>query len=178
MSGAPVPSGSAATGGRDLVVRAVVPADLPRVWEMLRGLAEYEKLTDILTGNAQMLGEALFGEGPRLEGLVAEAGGRLIGYALFYPAFGSFRSRWRLWLEDRWVEPSQRGTGAGARLMSELARIAIERGFYSVDWEVIDWNEPAIGFYERLGSRRIAADWLRYRLDGGALERVARGKGG
>ena len=161
-------------GGSLLVVRPVAPADVPRVWEMLRGLAEYEKLTDILTGNADMLREALFGKGPRIEGLVAETQGRLVGYALFYPAFGSFRARWRLWLEDLWVEPAERGTGAGARLMAELARIALERGFYSVDWEVLDWNEPAIGFYQRLGSKRIATDWFHYRLAGEALEEMAR----
>jgi len=163
-----------AVGGSRLAVRPVAPADVPRVWEMLRGLAEYEKLTDILTGNAEMLRETLFGKGPRVEGLVAETQGRLVGYALFYPAFGSFRARWRLWLEDLWVEPAERGTGAGALLMAELARIALERGFYAVDWEVLDWNQPAIGFYERAGSKRIATDWFRYRLAGEALEGMAR----
>ena len=156
-------------------VRPVERADMPRVWQMLRGLAEYEKLTDLLTGSQPMVEEALFGQGPRLEGLVAERHGALVGYALFYPVFGSFRARWRLWLEDLWVEPAARGTGAGAALMAELSRIALARGFFAVDWEVIDWNEPALRFYERLGATAVAQDWLRYRLSGEALEKMAAG---
>jgi GNAT superfamily N-acetyltransferase len=154
-------------------VRAIRPGEVPRVWEMLRGLAEYEKLTHILTGTPELLREALFGPGPRLEALVAERGGRLVGYALFYPVFGSFRARWRIWLEDLFVEPDERGGGAGAALMAELARIALERECYSVDWEVLDWNQPSIEFYERLGSKRIATDWYRYRLHGEAMKAMA-----
>jgi ribosomal protein S18 acetylase RimI-like enzyme len=141
---------------------------------MLRGLATYEKLTDILTGNAEMLRDVLFGaRAERLYGLVAERDGRLVGYALYYPVFGSFRTRWRLYLEDLYVEPEARGTGAGVALMAELARRVREGGYYSLDWEVIDWNTPSIEFYERLGSKRVATDWLRYRLDGEALEAMA-----
>jgi ribosomal protein S18 acetylase RimI-like enzyme len=159
----------------DVIVRDVAPADLPRVWEMLRGLATYEKLIDILTGDAEMLHDALFGERPeRLFGLVAERDGRLIGYALYYPVFGSFRTRWRLYLEDLFVEPEARGSGAGVALMAELARRVQEGGYYSLDWEVIDWNTPSIEFYERLGSKRIATDWLRYRLEGDTLDAMAR----
>ncbi len=154
-------------------VRAVEPRDLPRVWELLRGLAEYEKLADSLTGNVEMLRNALFGSGDPLHGLVAERDGRVIGYALYYPVFGSFRTRWRLWLEDLFVEPEARGTGAGAALMAELARRVREGGYYSLDWEVIDWNRLALDFYEGLGAHPVATDWLRYRLDGEALERLA-----
>ena len=162
---------------REARIRPVTPGDVPRVHEMLRGLAEYEKLTDILSGTPEMLREALFGQGPTLEALVAEKDGRLVGYALFYPVFGSFRSRWRLWLEDLFVEPSARGTGAGAALMAELARITLERGWFSMDWEVIDWNEPALGFYQKLGSSEVATDWLRYRLSGDALQAMAGRRG-
>lgn len=154
-------------------VRPVDPADVPRVWGMLRRLAEYEKLTDSLSGTPEMLREALFGGDPRAEGLVAERDRRLVGYALFYPAFSSFRARWRLWLEDLFVEADERGTGAGVALMAELARIAQERDLASVDWEVIDWNQPSIDFYQRLGSKRIATDWFRYRLDGEAMKAMA-----
>lgn len=164
------PTGKTATAAH---VRAIEAGDVPRVWELLRGLAEYEELTDVLTGSAELLEKALFGEGDRLRGLVAERQGRLVGYALYYPVFGSFRTRWRLWLEDLFVEPEERGSGTGVALMVELARLVREGGYYSLDWEVIDWNRPALDFYERLGAHPVATDWLRYRLDGEALERLA-----
>ncbi len=154
-------------------VRPIAPADVARVWELLRGLAEYEKLTDVLTGDAGRLREALFGPGDRLRGLVADRAGRLIGYALYYPVFGSFRARWRLWLEDLYVEPEARGNGAGVALMAELARLALEGGYFALDWEVIDWNRSALDFYEHLGAQPVASDWLRYRLSGDALEKMA-----
>jgi ribosomal protein S18 acetylase RimI-like enzyme len=104
---------------------------------------------------------------------VAESEGELLGYALFYPVFGSFRARWRLWLEDLWVEPAARGRGVGERLLAEVARLARERGFRSVDWEVIEWNDPALEFYRHLGGHDLGQGWLRYRLDGDALEALA-----
>jgi len=154
-------------------VRSIEARDVAPVWELLRGLAEYENLSEFLTGTPEQLEQALFGEGDRLHGLVAERDGRLVGYALYYPVFGSFRTRWRLWLEDLFVEPAERGSGTGAALMAELARRVREGGYYSLDWEVIDWNRPALDFYERLGAHPVATDWLRYRLDGEALERLA-----
>ena len=154
-------------------VRAIERADVPRVWEMLRGLAEYEKLIEYLSGTPAMLEEALFGTGDRLRGLVAEREARLVGYALYYPAFGSFRARWRLWLEDLYVEPEERGAGTGVALMAELARQVKEGGYYSLDWEVLDWNRPALDFYERLGGERLVRDWLVYRLVGPPLDALA-----
>ena len=155
-------------------IRAIERGDVPRVWELLRGLADYEKLTEYLTGDAGMMAEALFGEGSeRLRGLVADRAGRLVGYALYFPVYGSFRARWRLHLEDLYVEPEERGSGVGAALLAHLARVAEEGGYYAVDWEVLDWNRPALDFYERLGAHRIAADWYRYRLDGEALSALA-----
>jgi GNAT superfamily N-acetyltransferase len=157
-----------------VAVRALTRDDVPRVWELLRGLAEYERMTDILTGSEALLADTLFGAGPHAEGLVAEHGGRIVGYALFYPVLSSFRTRWRLWLEDLYVEPDARGTGAGRALMAALARIADARAWTSMDWEVLDWNAPALGFYERLGATRFATDWYRYRLGGDALAALAR----
>jgi GNAT superfamily N-acetyltransferase len=154
-------------------VRAVVPEDVARVWELLRGLAEYERMTAAVTGDAERLRAALFGAGDRLRGLVAERGDRLVGYALFHPVFGSFQARWRLWLEDLYVEPEARGSGAGAALMAALARLARAGGYSALDWEVLDWNQPARDFYARLGARPAAAGWLRYRLEGESLEALA-----
>jgi GNAT superfamily N-acetyltransferase len=158
------------------IARPIAPADVPRVWELLRGLAEYEKLSAVVTGDAGMLQKALFGPGDRLRGLVAEQAGRLVGYALFYPVFSSFRARWRLWLEDLYVEPEARGSGAGVALMAELARLTLEGGYSALDWEVIDWNRPALDFYEHLGAYQVATDW-RYRLEGEALETMAGRRG-
>jgi GNAT superfamily N-acetyltransferase len=155
-------------------VRAIQRGDVPRVFELLKSLAEYERLSEYVTGTAAMLEEALFGAGDRLRGLVAERDGRLVGYALYYPAFGSFRARWRLWLEDLYVEPDERGSGTGVALMAELAREVERGGYYSLDWEVLDWNRPALDFYQRLGGEPLAKDWLRYRLTGEALSALAR----
>jgi L-amino acid N-acyltransferase YncA len=103
-------------------VRAIERADVPRVWEMLRGLAEYEKLIEYLSGTPAMLEEALFGTGDRLRGLVAEREARLVGYALYYPAFGSFRAAGDSGSRISTVEPEERGAGTGVALMAELAR--------------------------------------------------------
>ena len=168
-------SGAAPIDANVVTVRAILREDVTEVFQKLTELARYEKLMDYLTGTPAMLEEALFGTGtgPRLEGLVAERNGNLVGYALFYPVYGSFRARWRMWLEDLFVDPEERGSGAGRKLMVELARIADARGWYAVDWEVLDWNESALGFYQHLGASRIASDWHRYRLSGDALKAIA-----
>ncbi len=156
-----------------LEVRAAATEDLPRIWELMHGLAQYERMTEIITGTRTQLGEALFGERAFVEAIVAESGGRLLGYALFYPTFSSFRTRSRLWLEDLFVEPDARGTGAGRALLVSLARIALARGHERIDWHVLDWNTPAIAFYEHLGATHQAADWLTYGLEERALQRLA-----
>ena len=165
---------SPAAPGAPVTIRPVRREEVPRVWEMLRGLAEYEKMTDILTGDAARVEAAIFGEGPpRVEVLVADDGADLLGYALFYPVFGSFRARWRLWLEDLYVKPEARSRGAGVLLMSALCRIAVERGWFCVDWEVLDWNESALDFYRRIGGHDRGSGWLNYRIDGDAMRALA-----
>ena len=157
--------------GPPVTIRPVRREEVPAVWEMLRGLAEYEKMTDILTGDAASVEVALFpASGPKIEVIVAESAGELLGYALFYPVFGSFRARWRMWLEDLFVKPEARGRGAGVLLLSALCRIVIERGWYSVDWEVLDWNEPALEFYRRVGGHDRGSGWVNYRIDGEAMK--------
>lgn len=158
-------------------IRPVRREEVARLWEMLRGLAEYERLTDLLTGTPAMIEAALFGNGPRIEALVAEEAGALLGYAIFYPVFGSFRARWRLWLEDLFVVPGARGRGVGEGLLAEVCRIAGSRGHFSVDWEVLDWNEPSLEFYRRRGARDLGGGWRRYRLDGENLGRMAKSAG-
>lgn len=156
-----------------MTIRTIAPDDVARVWELVGGLASYEELDAALTGSEELLREALFGSGDRLRGLVAESAGRVVGYALFYPVFGSFRARWRLWLEDVFVEPAARGSGAGVALMAALARLAREGGYAAIDWNVLDWNRSALDFYEHLDARPIQSGWLCYRLEGEALERAA-----
>jgi GNAT superfamily N-acetyltransferase len=173
MSGAHAArSGSRETRPRPHV-RAAKPEDLSRIWELLRALAEYERWTEYVTGSETELGQALFGARPALEGLVAEHGGRVVGYALFYPTYSSFRCRPMIWLEDLFVEESSRGIGAGVALLAELARIAVERKCLRVDWHVLDWNRPSIEFYERAGATRQGVESLQYGLTEEALRALA-----
>jgi hypothetical protein len=154
-------------------VRFATRADLPRVWELLWGLAIYERWTEYVTGSAERLGELLFGAWPVGEALVAERDGRLVGYALFFPMMSSFRTRTLLWLEDLFVEESERGHGTGRALVAALARLAVERGHARIDWHVLDWNAPSIQFYERIGARGSATDVYTYSLGEDELRRIA-----
>jgi len=144
------------------VVRAARPADLTRIWEMVLALAAYERLSHEVKGSAERLGEDLFGARPRVECLVAEREGAVVGYALFYPTYSSFHTAPMLWLEDLFVEPAVRGAGVGRALLASLARLALERGCARVGWVVIDWNKPSIGFYEKAGARPAGEGWLQY----------------
>jgi GNAT superfamily N-acetyltransferase len=154
-------------------VRFAVREDLPRLWELLWGLAEYERWTEYVTGSMDRLGDMLFGPRPVAESLVAERDGRLVGYAIYFPTMSSFRTRSMMWLEDLFVEEGERGKGTGRTLIAALARLAVERGYARVDWHVLDWNEPSIAFYERLGARRTATDVFTYSLSEDELRRIA-----
>lgn len=156
-----------------VVVRAAQPADLPRIWELLEGLADYEKLTHEVHGNAPQLGRDLFGTDPPLACVVAERGGVLAGYALFFPAYSSFITARTLWLEDLYVEPAARGSGAGRALLARVAAIALERGCARLGWLVLDWNRAAIGFYERMGATPAPAGWLEYGMSREAMAELA-----
>ena len=153
-------------------VRGAVPADGPRLIELDRELARFERLAPPDDAEAARLLEWIFESG-RLEALVAEVDGEIQGIALFYEALGSsFRARPFLYLEDLLVTESARGRGVGETLMAELAREARRRGALRIDWAVLDWNEHAIRFYRRLGARP-QAEWLRYTLEGTALKDLA-----
>jgi len=162
-----------AADGRDaIVVRPVRPADLERVWEMLHGLAVYERLTDILTGTRERLGALLFGEHAPMFGRVAEhVDGRLVGYALYHFTWSSFRTNPRMWLEDLFVEESARGSGAGGKLFAAFVEDALARGCHRVDWGVLEWN-PARAFYESRGAKRSEDGMLQYGLDTAGMRRL------
>ena len=159
-------------GGAVASARPIVPEDLPLVWEMIGGLAEYEHMTDILTGSRDRLHALLFDEPRAFFGQVAELpDGRLVGYALYHFTWSSFRTNARMWLEDLFVQETARGSGAGEALMRAFAADALARGCHRVDWHVLEWN-PARTFYERLGARRSDDGMLQYGLDAAGMKRL------
>ena len=140
---------------------------------MLHGLAVYERLDHEVSGSPERLAEHLFGARPIIECLVAESGGGLVGYALFFPSYSSFRTAPSLWLEDLFVEPGERGKGTGFALMAALSRLALDRGIEAIGWLVLDWNRPSIDFYDRAGGRPADGGWIEYGLDREKLRTLA-----
>ena len=164
-----------ARGGSVVTVRPIREADLPRVWEMVHGLAVFENMTDVLTGSRERLGTLLFAEPRAFFGQVAEkSDGRLVGYALYHFTYSSFRTNPRMWLEDLFVEESARGTGAGRALLRAFAADALAHGCHRVDWGVLEWN-PARAFYEALGARPSDDGMLQYGLDAAGMKRLVEG---
>jgi GNAT superfamily N-acetyltransferase len=144
-------------------VRAAEPGDVPFIVECIRALADYEKLSHECAPDAAKLAEHLFGERPYVEALIAEREGRKIGYALVFYSYSTFLTAPGLFLEDLFVFPEARGRGAGKALLDAVVEMARERGCERVEWSVLDWNEPAIRFYEAYGARPQDA-WTIYRL--------------
>ena len=153
-------------------VEKATPNDVPLILELIRGLAEYERLSRDVEATEDRVREALFGARPDAEVILARDGDRPAGFALFFHTFSTFLGRRGLYLEDLFVKPEFRGRGIGKRLMVELARISIDRGCGRFEWTVLDWNEPAIGFYKRLGAKMLN-QWVICRVDGDALPRLA-----
>ena len=155
------------------MIRPATAADVPVIVGLIRALAEYERLSDQVVLGENSLHEHLFGPRPAAEVLLAEDEGRVIGFALFFPNFSTFLGSPGLYLEDLFVLPEYRGRGHGKALFRALARLAVERGCGRLEWAVLDWNEPAIGFYRSLGAVPMD-DWTVYRLTGEALEKLGR----
>jgi GNAT superfamily N-acetyltransferase len=156
-------------------IRSAVRADLPDVARLVRGLAEYERLAHEFTAGEAEFEALLFDRNPVAEAILAEISGRKpVGIALFYRTVNTFKGQIGLFLEDLFVEPDQRGKGIGIALLRHLGRIAMERGCNVIEWRVLDWNEPSIQFYERLGARKMT-DWHVRRLFGSALIALAEG---
>lgn len=153
-------------------IRPATPADVPLLLDLIRELAEYERLAHEARGRAEDLEAHLFGPRPYAEALVAEADGRPAGFALFFHNYSTFHCRPGLYLEDLFVRPAFRGRGLGRRLMAHLARLAVERGCARFEWSVLDWNEPAIRFYQAMGAS-VLPDWRICRVTGEALEQLA-----
>jgi GNAT superfamily N-acetyltransferase len=155
-----------------LSIRSAEPADVPAIAAMIRALADYEKLSHLCVSSEQDLQRALFGPAPAAEVLIAAIVGVPVGFALFFHTFSTFLARRGLWLEDLFVKPEHRGAGVGSGLLQAVAAIAQARGCGRFEWAVLDWNTPAIGFYERLGAT-VLPDWRLARVTGHALERLA-----
>ena len=153
-------------------VRAAVREDIDVVIGFIRALADYERLADEVCLDRDVLDAHLFGAKPMAEVLIAELDGAAVGFALFFHNFSTFEGRPGIYLEDLFVDPSARGSGAGKALLRALAGLAVERGCARLEWSVLDWNEPAIRFYESLGAKAMDG-WTINRLDGAALLALA-----
>ena len=149
-----------------------IEADVPVILDLIRDLAEYEKLSDQVTATEADIARSLFGNPPRAEAVIARLDGEAIGFALFFHNYSTFLGRPGLYLEDLYVRPAFRGRGFGRRLLVHLARIAVDRGCGRFEWSVLDWNAPAITAYRRAGAVPLD-DWTVYRLTGDALRRLA-----
>jgi GNAT superfamily N-acetyltransferase len=147
-------------------------ADVPSVAELIRGLARYEKLEHEVSMTEEKLTAGLFGERRYAETLIAEEDAQPVGFALFFHNFSTFLAQPGIYLEDLFVVPEQRGRGVGRAMLERLAQVAIDRGCGRLEWAVLDWNQDAIRFYERLGARPNS-DWTTYRLTGEPLHALA-----
>ena len=154
-------------------IRPATEADLGTIEELIRALAEYERMADEVVMDAELLRKGLFGDRPYAEVLIAEVDDEAVGFALFFHNFSTFVGRPGIYLEDLFVKPEHRGTGLGRALLKRLAEIAVERECGRLEWAVLDWNEPAIGFYKKLGARPND-EWTVFRLAGEALQELAR----
>ncbi|MFC8721543.1 GNAT family N-acetyltransferase [Kitasatospora sp. NPDC057198] len=151
------------------MIRTATPADVPFVHAMIRELAEYERALPEAKATEEQLHDALFGEHPAVFGLIAEEeSGEPVGFALWFRNFSTWRGTHGIYLEDLYVRPEKRGGGHGKALLTELARICAERGYQRLEWSVLDWNEPSIGFYKSLGAVPMD-EWTVFRLTDGAL---------
>jgi GNAT superfamily N-acetyltransferase len=155
-----------------LRIRAATPADVPLVLQFIRELAEYERLADAVVATEERLHAALFGDRPAAEVRIALLDDTPVGFALFFHSFSTFLARRGVYLEDLYVRPEARGRGVGRALLAELARIALERDCGRLEWSVLDWNAPAIAFYQALGAEPLS-DWTVVRVRGPALEALA-----
>jgi GNAT superfamily N-acetyltransferase len=153
-------------------VRQATAADVAPVFALIRGLADYEHLQHLLTASESDLHDALFGPHPAAECLVADVDARVVSYALFFHNYSTFLGKKGLYLEDVYVHPDYRGKGVGKKMLQAVAAVAVERGCGRFEWSVLDWNQPAIDFYQGLGAT-VMPDWRIVRVTGDALDNLA-----
>jgi GNAT superfamily N-acetyltransferase len=158
----------------DLTIRPAVPADAALIMTFIAELAEYERLSHAVEASQADVARDLFGPAPRIFCDIAEADGDPVGFALWFYNYSTFKGRHGLFLEDLFVRPAARRRGAGRALLRRLARRCVDEGLGRLEWAVLDWNQPAIGFYDALGAEALN-EWIVRRLTGEALERLAAG---
>jgi GNAT superfamily N-acetyltransferase len=144
-------------------IRPAREADMERLFGLILELAEYEKLSDAVAGDPEVLRRTQF-EQRAAEALIVELDGEAIGYAIFFTTFSSFECRSGVWIEDLYVRPDKRRDGIGRAVMEHIAALTLERGHVRLEWTALDWNEPALRFYEKLGATQLG-DWVTHRLD-------------
>ncbi len=155
-----------------VTVRPALAADVDQIHAFIVELAEYERARDEVVGTPELLADALFGEYPAAEALIAEIDGAPAGFALFHGTFSTWECRAGLWLEDLYVSPVHRRAGVGGALLGALAAIAVQRRCPRLEWNALDWNDPALDFYAQIGAERLS-EWELHRLSGEALTRMA-----
>ena len=156
-----------------LVIRRGTERDVPVILKLIRGLAEYERLAHEVEATTARVRAHGFGRRRYFETIICRRCGKPVGFSLYFITYYTFLARPTLYLEDLFVLPEERGTGAGKALLRALARIAVRRGCGRLEWAVLDWNRPAIGFYKRLGAK-LRRQWILTRLTGAPLRRLAR----
>jgi GNAT superfamily N-acetyltransferase len=156
----------------EVQIRTTTENDAQLLFDLILELAEYEKLADKVAGDPEVLRRSLFEEKAAEALLLETADGEAIGYAIFFTTFSTFECRSGIWLEDVYVRPEHRRGGIGRMVMEHLAQIALERGHVRLEWVALDWNEPALNFYEKLGARRLD-DWVIHRLERDGIKRLA-----
>jgi GNAT superfamily N-acetyltransferase len=157
-----------------VTVRPATAADVELIYSQIVALAEYEQAPEQVVGTPDLLRRWLFGDAPAAEALIGEVDGEPAGFALFHGTFSTWECRPGLWLEDLFVLPDYRRFGVGGKLLSNVARVAVERGYTRLTWTALDWNEMALSFYRKIGAT-VLDEWTNHRLSGATLQAVAAG---
>lgn len=158
----------------DIEIRPATEADVQLLFDLILELANYEKMANQVAGDPEVLRRSLFEEKAAEALLLETAEGEAVGYAIFFTTFSTFECRSGIWLEDVYVRPEHRRGGIGRAVMEHLANLAQDRGHVRLDWVALDWNEPALNFYDQLGARRLD-DWKLLRLEKDGIRRLAEG---
>jgi GNAT superfamily N-acetyltransferase len=156
----------------DIGIRPATEADAQLLFDLILELAAYEKMAEEVAGDPEVLRRSLFEERAAEALLLETADGEAVGYAIFFTTFSTFECRSGIWLEDVYVRTEHRRVGIGRAVMEHLANLALQRGHVRLDWVALEWNEPALDFYDKLGARRLD-DWKMLRLEKDGIKRLA-----